>query len=53
MKFCIIHGSPRKGNTYKATQMFIEQIKKNGENVHMYNIHNLLQMLYGQQTVLY
>lgn len=28
MKICVIHGSPRKGNTYKATQIFIDQMRK-------------------------
>lgn len=28
MKICIIHGSPRKGNTYKTTQIFLEKLKK-------------------------
>ncbi len=31
MKICVIHGSPRKGNTYKAAQLFMEQLRKNGE----------------------
>ena len=31
LKVCVIHGSPRKGNTYKATQIFMEQLKKKGE----------------------
>lgn len=31
MKICIINGSPRKGNTYRATQIFKEQMKKNGD----------------------
>lgn len=31
MKICIIHGSPRKGNTHRATQIFKEQLKKNGD----------------------
>jgi len=31
MRICIINGSPRKGNTYKATQIFKEQMKKNGD----------------------
>lgn len=31
MRICIIHGSPRKGNTYKATQIFKEELSKNGE----------------------
>lgn len=28
MKICIIHGSPRKGNTFKATEIFKEELKK-------------------------
>lgn len=28
MKICIIHGSPRKGNTYRATQIFKEELQK-------------------------
>lgn len=31
MNICIIHGSPRKGNTYKATEIFKEQMKKHGD----------------------
>lgn len=31
MKICIVHGSPRKGNTYKAAQIFKDQMGKNGE----------------------
>lgn len=31
MKICVIHGSPRKGNTYKTTQIFMEQLRKNAE----------------------
>lgn len=30
MKICIIHGSPRKGNTFKAVEIFKEQLRKNG-----------------------
>jgi multimeric flavodoxin WrbA len=28
MKVCIIHGSPRKGNTYKATLLFIKELRE-------------------------
>ena len=31
MKICIIHGSPRKGNTYKAVSIFKEELQKCGE----------------------
>ena len=31
MKITIIHGSPRKGNTYAATQVFKEEMSKHGE----------------------
>ncbi|MCL2811438.1 MAG: NAD(P)H-dependent oxidoreductase [Clostridia bacterium] len=31
MKLAVFHGSPRKGNTYKATQIFLDQINKHGE----------------------
>jgi len=31
MKICVIHGSPRKGNTYKATQLFIDELTKCGQ----------------------
>ena len=31
MKIAVFHGSPRKGNTYKATQIFFDQIKKRGD----------------------
>lgn len=31
MKLTVIHGSPRKGNTYRATQTFLEALKKRGE----------------------
>lgn len=31
MKICIIHGSPRKGNSYKATEIFKEEMLKNGD----------------------
>ena len=31
MKICVIHGSPRKGNTYKAAQIFMEQLRKNAD----------------------
>lgn len=30
MKVCIIHGSPRKGNTYKATSIFMETLRNHG-----------------------
>lgn len=30
MKVCIVHGSPRKGNTYKATGIFKEELQKEG-----------------------
>lgn len=28
MKICVIHGSPRKGNTYKATEIFKGELRK-------------------------
>ncbi len=31
MKIVIVHGSPRKGNTYKATKLFKEEMQKQGE----------------------
>jgi multimeric flavodoxin WrbA len=31
MKITVMHGSPRKGNTYKATQMFMDELIKCGE----------------------
>ncbi|MCX8128678.1 MAG: flavodoxin family protein [Clostridia bacterium] len=31
MKIVIVHGSPRKGNTYRATQSFKEEMQKQGE----------------------
>jgi multimeric flavodoxin WrbA len=31
MKIALINGSPRKGNTYKATQIFIDELAKHGE----------------------
>lgn len=31
MKIVIVHGSPRKGNTYKATELFKEEMQKQGE----------------------
>ncbi|MDF1616917.1 NAD(P)H-dependent oxidoreductase [Petrocella sp. FN5] len=31
MKIVVIHGSPRKGNTYKATKQFKEEMEKQGE----------------------
>ncbi|MBM7613776.1 flavodoxin family protein [Alkaliphilus hydrothermalis] len=31
MKICILHGSPRKGNTYKVTECFKEEMKRLGE----------------------
>jgi len=30
MKIVVVHGSPRKGNTYAATQVFMEELKKHG-----------------------
>lgn len=30
MKICIIHGSPRKGNTYRAAEIFKNGMKENG-----------------------
>ncbi|MGE5605847.1 MAG: flavodoxin family protein [Bacteroidota bacterium] len=30
MKICIIHGSPRKGNTYHAAEIFKEELQKHG-----------------------
>lgn len=30
MKITVIHGSPRKGNTYRATQIFLEALSKRG-----------------------
>jgi len=31
VKIVIVHGSPRKGNTYKATELFKEEMQKQGE----------------------
>jgi multimeric flavodoxin WrbA len=31
VKIVTVHGSPRKGNTYKATEVFKEEMKKQGE----------------------
>lgn len=31
MKITVIHGSPRKGNTYHAAQIFMDEMKKQGE----------------------
>ncbi len=31
MKICVIHGSPRKGNTYKATKLFMAELEQRGE----------------------
>lgn len=31
MKIVVVHGSPRKGNTYKATQKFKEEMEKQGD----------------------
>ena len=31
MKLAVFHGSPRKGNTYIATQIFLDQLSKHGE----------------------
>ena len=31
MKIVIVHGSPRKGNTYKATEVCKEEMRKHGE----------------------
>ena len=31
MKFAVFHGSTRKGNTYFATRIFIDEIEKNGD----------------------
>lgn len=31
MNICIIHGSPRKGNTYRATTIFMKELQKCGE----------------------
>lgn len=30
MDICIIHGSPRKGNTYRATSIFMREMEKHG-----------------------
>ncbi len=32
MKFCIIHGSPRRGNTYRLTEMFKQELNTRGDN---------------------
>ena len=31
MNITVFHGSPRKGNTYKATTLFIDAVKKHGD----------------------
>lgn len=31
MKVAIFHGSPRKGNTYKATEIFLDELQKNAD----------------------
>ena len=31
MKLTVIHGSPRRGNTYRAAQLFLEALKKRGQ----------------------
>lgn len=31
MKIALLHGSPRKGNTYKATQIFMDELSKFGD----------------------
>lgn len=31
MRICVVHGSPRKGNTYKAVEIFKEELRKKGE----------------------
>lgn len=31
MNICVVHGSPRKGNTYKATEFFKKEMQKYGE----------------------
>jgi multimeric flavodoxin WrbA len=31
MKIVVVHGSPRKGNTYKATELFKDKMRKQGE----------------------
>lgn len=31
MKIVVVHGSPRKGNTYKATELFKKEMQKYGE----------------------
>ena len=31
MQLAVIHGSPRKGNTYKASHMILEELKKSGD----------------------
>ncbi len=31
MKVTVFHGSPRKGNTYKATKIFIDELSKQGD----------------------
>lgn len=35
MKVAIFHGSPRKGNTYKATKIFMDALQKNGDVQYM------------------
>lgn len=31
MRICIIHGSPRKGNTFKATEILKKEMQNNGK----------------------
>ena len=31
MKIAVFHGSPRRGNTYRATKIFMEELAKNGD----------------------
>jgi multimeric flavodoxin WrbA len=31
VNICVIHGSPRKGNTYKAAKIFMEELNKNND----------------------
>ena len=35
MKIVAVHGSPRKGNTYRATELFKEEMRKQGEIEYM------------------
>jgi multimeric flavodoxin WrbA len=54
MKIVAIYGSPRKGNTYKAAQVFMDELAKCGEIdlVEFFSLHALPEFCVGCQLCL-